>query len=266
MPDRLPRVLAVPAALIRASLSAAMQYRSDFLFEGLTGLLRTVATVAALGLVYAHRTEVAGWSLHEALLVMALFLVMSSLVEAVLEPNLGAVVEAIRNGSLDLLLMKPADAQLLVSASRVAPARLWDALAGIGLAGWSVAQLPEAPGLLDWVAAAVLFACGLVAIYGLWLLAICTSFWFVRVDNLRFLLISVSDAGRWPLPVFAEWVRVLLVVVVPVGVVTTFPAMALRGSLSGTVPLVALAVALGFAVGSRWAWRRALASYTSASS
>ena len=101
---------------MRTSLSIAMQYRSDFLFEGLTGILRTLATVAALGLVYVHRTEVAGWTMPEAMLVMALFLVMSSLVEALFEPNLGAVVEAIRNGSLDLLLMKPADAQLLVSA------------------------------------------------------------------------------------------------------------------------------------------------------
>ena len=254
------------AALIRTSLSAAMQYRSDFLFEGLTGILRTVATVAALGLVYVHRTEVAGWTMPEAMLVMALFLVMVSLVEAVFEPNLGAVVEAIRNGSLDLLLMKPADAQLLVSASRVDPARLWDCIAGVALGAWAVAQLPEPPGLLDALVAAVLFACGMVAIYGLWLMAICTSFYFVRVDNLRFLLISVSDAGRWPLPVFSEWVRVLLVVVVPVGVVTSFPAMALRGTWTPWVPLVAFAVAIGFAIGSRLAWRRALASYTSASS
>ena len=35
--------------------------------------------------------------------------------------------------------------------------------------------------------AGLMLACGLVAIYGLWLLAICASFWFVRVDNLRFL-------------------------------------------------------------------------------
>jgi len=263
---RAPRALVVPAALIRTSLSAAIQYRSDFVFEGLTGLLRTAATAATLGLVYWHRTEVAGWTLPEALLVMALFLVMSSLVEAVLEPNLGAVVEAIRNGSLDLLLMKPADAQLLVSASRVAPARLWDAVAGLALGGWAVAQLPTAPAPVDWVVAAVLFACGMVAIYGLWLLAICTSFWFVRVDNLRFLLISVSDAGRWPLAVFSDWVRVVLVVVVPVGVVTSFPAMALRGTWSPTVALVAIGVAVAFAVGSRIAWLRALAAYTSASS
>ncbi|MBW1879629.1 MAG: ABC-2 family transporter protein, partial [Deltaproteobacteria bacterium] len=115
----MPSALRVPAALLRVSLSTAMQYRSDFLFEALTGLLRTAANVGALLLVFLHRDQVAGWSMPEALLVMALFLLMNSLVQTLIEPNLGAVVEAIRKGTLDLLLMKPADAQLLVSLNRV---------------------------------------------------------------------------------------------------------------------------------------------------
>ncbi len=102
--------------------------------------------------------------------------------------------------------------------------------------------------------------------YGIWLMAICTSFWFVRVDNLRFLLWSASDAGRWPLDVFAGWIRFLLVVVLPVGVVTTFPAMALRGTWSWGLVATGVAVGLGFLLASRLAWNRALGSYTSASS
>ena len=262
----MPDLLRVPVALVRVSLASAMQYRSDFLFEGLTGLLRTAATVAALLLVFVHREEVAGWTLPEAMLVMALFLAMSGLIHALVEPNLGAVVEAIRLGSLDLLLMKPADAQLLVSLRKVAPAQLWDLVAATAVGAWALARLEYTPSLADVLVAIGLFGAGMAALYGLWLLAICTSFWFVRVDNLRYLLMSVSDAGRWPLPVFAGWVRVLLTVVVPVGVVTSFPAMALRGTWSGWTVLVAAGVAALFLVGSRWAWKRSLAAYTSASS
>jgi ABC-2 type transport system permease protein len=251
---------------MRVSLSTAMQYRSDFLFQAFTGLLRTAANVAALLLVFLHRDEVAGWTMHEALLVMALFLLMNSLVQTLIEPNLGAVVEAIRKGTLDLLLMKPADAQLLVSLNRVAPAQAWDGLAALALGGWALSQLPTPPTVLDVVVAVGLLVCGMVAIYGLWLLAISTSFWFVRVDNLRFLLMSVSDAGRWPLAVFAGWVRVLLTVVVPVGIVTSFPALALRGAWSGSLLVFAAATATLFVLASRWVWKRSLAAYTSASS
>lgn len=251
---------------MRVSLSTAMQYRSDFLFEALTGLLRTGANVAALLLVFLHRNEVAGWTLPEALLVMALFLLMNSLVETLIEPNLGAVVEAIRRGTLDLLLMKPADAQLLVSLNRVAPGQAWDGLAAIALGAWAILHLPTQPTVLDAIVALGMLACGMVAMYGLWLLAISTSFWFVRVDNLRFLLMSVSDAGRWPLVVFAGWVRVLLTLVVPVGIVTSFPALALRSAWNGSLLLFAAATAVLFALVSRWVWQRSLAAYTSASS
>jgi ABC-2 type transport system permease protein len=102
--------------------------------------------------------------------------------------------------------------------------------------------------------------------YGLWLLAICASFWFVRVDNLRYLLWSVTDAGRWPITVFSGPIRWALTVAVPVAVLTSFPALAIRGRWDATLLAVAVATTLAFVVGSRIVWRRSLASYTSASS
>ena len=260
-----PRIVVIIGALLRASLLTAMQYRADFLFDGLTGLLRTAATVAPLLLVYEHTDQVLGWGWADALLVMALFLLMQALVGGIVEPNLGEVVEAVRTGTLDLVLMKPVDAQLLVSFRRLAPSAIWDLVAGIGLGAWAVAHI-GAPSGADVVVMVVMLVSGLAAVYGLWVLVICTSFFFVRVDNLRFLLGSVTGAGRWPITVFRGWVRWVLTIVIPVGVITSFPAMALRGTWD--LPLVGIAVTTGlvFAVGSRWAWRRSLASYASASS
>ncbi|MBN2798543.1 MAG: ABC-2 family transporter protein [Deltaproteobacteria bacterium] len=247
------------------SLLIAMQYRSDFVFNGLTGLLRTAALVGPLLLVFQHRETVSGWTGPEATLVMALFLLLSSMTGALMEPNLGAVVEHIRRGTLDLVLLKPADAQLLVSLSRVEPSRLWDLPAALLLGGWALAQMP-APSPWGVIGAIIAVLSGLAAMYGLWLLAICTSFYFVQVDNLRFLLMSASEAGRWPLSLFSGWLRVVLLVAVPVGVVTTLPAELLRGRGSWEMVATAVAVGTGFLVVSRLAWRRALASYTSASS
>lgn len=255
----------VPLALIRASLMVALQYRGDFAFELLTGVVRTAGRVLPLLLVYGHTTSISGWSADEAMLVMGFFLLMTAFHEGLMEPNLGEVVEAVRQGTLDLWLLKPADAQLFVSIRRVDPAYLWDLFAAFAVLGWASWRV-GVPSPLDALVAGVLLLCGLSAMYGLWLLAICTSFWFVRVDNLRFLLLSVADAGRWPLSVFTGWVKLLFVAVVPVALVTTFPAEALRGSWGAPLVAVAVCVALAFLVGSRLAWTRALASYTSASS
>lgn len=255
----------VTGALVRTSLMTGLQYRADFVFDSLTGALRTAATAAPLGLIYLHIDQVMGWTLPDAALVMALFLVMEGLLGGLVEPNLGEVVEAIRTGNLDLVLMKPADAQLLVSLRRVAPAHVWDVLAGLALGAWALAQgtPPSAP---DVAVAVSMLLCGLASMYSLWLLAICASFFFVRVDNLRFLLWAATDAGRWPIPVFNGWVRWFLTIAIPVAIVTSFPALALRGDWDRGLVAVGLGTSAAFVSGSRCIWRRALASYTSASS
>jgi ABC-2 type transport system permease protein len=253
-------------ALMRVSIMTALQYRSDFLLQAITGALRTFGAVAPLLLVYHHTNVVAGWTADEAMLVMALFLVLSGYQGTLLEPNLGEVVDAIRTGSLDLWLMKPIDSQLLVSFRRVDPASIWDVIAGIAVGAWALRRLPELPSGADFAVAAFVMGCGLVAMYGLWIIAISTSFFFVRVDNLRFLLMAVADAGRWPLQVFSSWVRLILVIVVPVGVVTGLPADALRGAWSFQTALVGALVGFGFLLAARTAWTWSVRYYTSAAS
>lgn len=264
MPEALRQARAI-RALLGVSLATAMQYRSNFIIEMVVGLLRDVARAAPLALVFWHRDDLGGWELPHALLVMAFFFFMSGIQSGIFEPNLGEAVDSIRTGTLDLLLMKPVDAQLLVSLRKFTPAALWDITAGGFLAAVALYEL-GLPSPVDLVLAVGLFGTGVVAMYGLWLLAICVSFFFIRVDNLRFLLWSISDAGRWPIDVFTGAARFLLTALVPVALITSFPADALRGSWSLSTLLVAATVSLGFLVGSRWAWNRSLANYTSASS
>lgn len=263
--DAVRAALRTVGALVRTSLMTGMQYRSDFLFDSLTGVVRLAATTAPLWLVYRQVSDVGGFSSDEALLVMALYFLMEGIVAGVIEPNLGEVVEAIRTGALDLVLLKPADAQLLVSLKTVAPAHLWDVLAALVLGGWALLHVP-APAPLDVAVAGLLLLCGLASMYGLWLLAICASFVFVRVDNLRFLLASVADAGRWPITVFSGWVRWLLTVAVPVALLTSFPALAIRGRWDAELLAIAFGTTALFVVGSRIVWRWSLARYASASS
>jgi ABC-2 type transport system permease protein len=259
-------VLRVIKALLRVSLMTAMQYRSNFLLNGVTGVFGALGTIAPLYLVFRHTDAIGDWSFPEAALVMALFLVLQAFHGGIMEPNLGAVVEQVRQGSFDLVLLKPADTQILVSLSRVDPAHLWDLVVAVALGGWGLWHLHVAPGPLDVLVATALLAAGLAAMYGIWIFAICASFFFVQVDNLRYLLMSVSETGRWPVTVFAGWVRIVLTILIPVGIITTFPAMAIRGTWTLETLVVALVTAAAFLIVSRIAWWRSLAAYTSASS
>ncbi|MBM4392865.1 MAG: ABC-2 family transporter protein [Deltaproteobacteria bacterium] len=255
----------MPLALARVAVMAAMQYRASFLAEMAVGVLAAAGVAAPLFLVYAHVPAVAGWSFEEALLVTAFFLAYNAFVAGIIEPNLGAVVDGVRVGQLDYMLIRPVDAQLLLSFQKVAPAAAWELLASLAVGGVALSRLgPPTP--MHALAALAMLGSGVAATYGLWLLVTCTSFWFVRVDNLRFLLGAITDAGRWPIGVYSGWVRIALTTVVPVALVTSYPAMALLGRLDLELALGSVAVAAASLIVSRLVLLRALAHYTSASS
>lgn len=259
------RLLGVLLALARASLMTAIQYRSNFVLEFFVGAGNAALGVLPLIFVFDHAATLSGWTLPESLLVTAFFLLLSGLVGMFIEPNLSSVVEGVRTGALDYMLLRPVDAQLLASARSLAPARVWEVGAGLGVGAYALHQLPT-PGLAQIGAAVVLVAAGLAAIYSLWVVVICLSFWFVRVDNLRYLLSAVTDAGRWPVTIYQGWVRIALTVVVPVAIATSYPALALLGRLDPGTAAQGLAVgALALGV-SRVLWKASIRRYSSASS
>ncbi len=259
---RLPEVL---SALARVALMNALQYRASFFVDFFVGSGNVVAILLPLAVVFGKTDSVAGWTWDQSLLVTGFFLMMSAVMGGLVEPNLGAVVEGIRQGQMDYILLKPVDAQLVASAQRVAPAKLWDGLSALVVIAWGLHGTGW-PGFGPITAAFCLMIAGVMAMYSLWLLVICLSFWFVRVDNLRYLLGAVADAGRWPVDIYSGVARVFLTVVVPVALASSWPAMALLGRLDLALVVQAIAVSLGGFAFARWSWKRALASYTSASS
>ncbi len=262
----LRRNLRIIGQMLKTSVEAQAQYRVDFISQLVLALFWAVWHVAPLWIVFELRDSIAGWTKPEAMLVMSAFLVLKAMLEGLITPNLLQLVEGIRTGTFDFVLLKPADAQLLVSFGKVLPAKLVDLLTGIGLAAWSIRALDPAPTLTQVLVGALMLLAGAVAIYALWLAVICTAFWWVKVDNITFLFTSVFDAARWPIAVFRGWVRIVLTYVVPVALMTSYPALAIMGKLSFEAGVSAWGLALGLLLAARWVWSRALASYSSASS
>lgn len=251
---------------LRASTVAAMQYRVEFVVGGVLALFWASWSIVPIVVVFQGRRAVAGWSFEEALVVVGWFTLMKGVLEGAVNPSLSAVVDAIRKGTLDFVLLKPADAQFLVSTTRFAPWRAADVLGGLALFGIAFHRLGRVPSPGAVAVAMLLLASATLVLYSLWILAVSAAFFVVRVDNLSFLFQSIYDAARWPVDVFRGLLRIVFTFVVPLALMTTYPALALLGKLDAPHAVEALAVALGFAVIARIAWLRSIGHYTSASS
>jgi viologen exporter family transport system permease protein len=251
---------------LRASLQLAMQYRADFLIGGLMALFWLFWNLVPMVVVWRTRPSVAGWTFPEALLVVAWFTLLRGLLEGAVQPSLLAVVEHIRKGTLDFVLLKPADAQFLVSTSRFEPARSLDVIGAIGLMVWALRTLGRSPSAAQIATAFLLTLASAALLYSLAILVVSAAFWVVRLDNLIYLFNSIFDAGRWPRSVFRGAWRLLFTFVIPLALMTTYPAEALLGRLAPSTLGLALAGTVLFALGSRFLWLRAIGHYTSASS
>jgi ABC-2 type transport system permease protein len=255
---------------LRTSVLTAMQYRTDFVVRGLLAVLWMVVTLVPLLVVFGARRQVAGWSFPEALVVLGWFTLLHAVLEGAVSPSLTAVVEHVRHGTLDFVLLKPADAQFLVSTAKFEPWRAVDFVGALLIFGYAFRELGRAPTATGVLVGLVFFVLAMLILYSIWILVVSASFWVVKVDNLSYLFGSVLDAARWPIDVFngvfRGALRIVFTFVFPLAVMTTYPAQALLGTLTVTRAAGALVGGLAFAVVARAVWMRALALYTSASS
>lgn len=250
---------------LRTSSLLALQYRYDFLIEGGISLLYTITALAPLWVIFERREEVVGWSFAEALLVVGWFTLLQGVLEGAINPSLTTVVEHIRKGTLDFVLLKPVDSQFLVSTAKFLPWRIGNVVSAIVIFVYAFERVGwPAPGAV--AEAALLFACAIAVLYSLWIIIVSAAFYVVKVDNLTYLFASIFDAARWPIGIFRGFLSLLFTFIIPLALMTTFPAQALLGTLELRTLLSSVAGALAFVVASRWIWLLAIRGYTSASS
>lgn len=251
---------------LRISASSAMAYRSDFLMQGLMEVAWMALVLLPLLVLYDGRDSVAGWDQPSALILMAYFIGLRGILESIVSPSLVNMVERIRSGAFDYVLLKPVDAQVLISTSHFEPWKIVDVLGALALLVYAFVLRGEPPAPLHLAAGILMFCSGIVAMYALWILCASASFWVVRLDNLMYLLGAIFDVARWPVHVFSGLWRVVFTFVLPVALMTTYPALAMLGRITPAAALGTIGGSLALLALSRLVWRAAIRSYTSASS
>jgi len=258
------RYLTLFSIQIKAAVLLSMQYRVDFLIQGVMALFWCGTALVPLLVLFSQRPGVAGWNAPEALIVVGFFMALKGFLVGVIQPSLSNVVEHIRKGTLDFLLLKPADAQFLLSTSKLDLPRIVDVLAGASLVVWALTRIARPPTASDIALSLLSLLCAIVILYAIWIMIVSLSFHVVKIDNLSHLIVSTFDAARWPSSVFRGALSFLFTFVVPLTLMTTYPALALLGRLTGFNVATSLGVSAVFFFASRRVWLRSIRSYTGA--
>lgn len=259
------RLLRLFGTFVRIGALNELQYRANLVIQLVQSAIQLGTGLAVLALVFTQVQQLNGWSQSELLAVMGVYTLVGGVIGTFIQPNMERLIGDVRQGTLDFVLTKPDDSQVLVSVREVRIWRLVDVVLGLAILVIAGGQLGTSLGPVSAVAFLVALGLGASMVYCFWLILTTAAFWIVRMDELVELFAGLYQSGRWPVTIYPDWLRVGLTFLVPIAFAVTVPAEALTSRLSADTLAGAAAFAAGLLVFTRWLWRTGLRRYSGAS-
>ncbi len=255
-------------SFMRASTQQAMAYRANFFIRILNSLLNLAAGAVGIWVLFSQVKQLHGWDMPSALVLLGVYLTLQAIHGLFISPSFEALAGMdgeIWKGTFDFTMLKPLNKQFFVSV------RVWQifalldlvlALVVLGLGIYWMGQMLTWVNLLRF---ALALAGGLSILYAVML--IFTALVFINPGFLfTWLFNNLFQLARYPVNIYPGWLKLVLTWVIPVGLMTTIPAQALKGDLTDGWLLVEVLFALGLLLLSGWVFKRSIRRYASASS
>ena len=248
------------------ALAVQLEYQVNILLELLAMAASLIGSVFILSLFFTDGRALSGWSWESALVVQGVYTLLDGVTNSWLRPNLGALVNYVREGTLDFVLIKPIDSQFWLSTRTFAPSGVPEIFLGLILIFWAAQKAGAQFNISSICLTSVMILVGVVILYSLWFLIAATTIWFVKTWNATEVLRAALASGRFPVAAYPPLLRLVFTFLIPVAFLTTIPAEVILGRSLTPMLFFGFCVALTSFSLSRVFWHFALRHYTSASS
>ncbi len=259
------RYIALLRRFLQLNILRELAYRGNFYTQIFQSLLSLGFGLLGLAVIFGHTSTLNEWHPAQILVLLGVYQLVGGVINLIIQPCMQQLMREVHQGTLDFTLLKPEDAQFLVSIRQLQMWKLCDIVLGLAVVGIALAHPGAALGAGQVLTFLVALVAGGCIVYSFWLVLATCSFWFVHVENILVIFQDLYQAGRWPVSIYPSWLRWTLTFLVPVTVATTIPAQALIGQLAWSTLLGVVLFALLALVLSRRFWLFGLRHYTGAS-
>jgi ABC-2 type transport system permease protein len=250
----------------RTNLLTMIEYRANFFLWFAFTIVYHGTALAALWVTLYQFPSLAGWNFKETAFLYSLWM-LGHAINNTFFFGAGNVADFIREGRFDRFLVRPLDPlfQVVTVPQQIWPDELILAItyfivivpfSGVAVNATLILFVPFVAvggGLID---------------FGITLAIGTLSFWFIRIDTLRWVVMSLEqDFSRYPIGIYTRGVQLILAFVFPFAFMNYFPATFLLHksetalSLSPQVGLLAPLVGLCWFAASYAFWRVGLNHY-----
>jgi ABC-2 type transport system permease protein len=260
------KYLNIYRALLRLNFSALVVYRANVINNIVGSTVWGVFSLASIFLLTARTTSVFGWTRYEILLLSGVYGLFMGIYHTLFSRNFERLTYLIRLGMLDAILTKPVDSQFLVSTSIINYSGIIRILLGSAFTWYIISAAHIAVTLPIIGVFCIGIVIGLLLLYSLWFIVATLIIWYPDLSNLIEFLYSTSGIGRYPREMYMNVNQFLFLFILPLTFMIIAPTKILLTKLTVFDALGLLIFAGVFFAGSRFFWKFALRSYTSASS
>jgi ABC-2 type transport system permease protein len=260
------RYLRLYAHMVRFSFSRAMEFRVDFFFRVFMDALWYAVHLVFFGVIFKETQALGGWTWDQTLVFVASMFVMDAIQMTLFSNNTWWFPTIVNRGDLDYYLVRPVSSLFFVSLRDFAANSFLNLLLAIGIFAWALARYPEPLGALRITVFVLLLLAGVYLFYLLSMVFLIPVFWMQSRTGLREVFWSLERFGLRPHGIYHGWVRRVLVSLLPLALLCSYPQLALYEGNLLRVVLHTAAVVVGASFVVAWMWRRGLRAYASASS
>ena len=259
------RYLKIYLVAIKNHVASRLAYRVDFFM----GMIITIASELLLplltALIYRSGTAFPGWSYHEALLLQGIFITFRGASYALFFGMTGTVMSNVREGTFDLIMIRPAPAVFLSVAISFSLDDVGVFLSGVAIFIFVAIKVHVILTLTGFAWFVLMFLASITVMFGFTLMMSATMFKWVGNSRIYEIFESIAGFGRYPATIFPGIFRVLVTFVFPVAVLGSLPAAVFLGKQSADpVQLMLLILSCGgFLVFGYIIWRVMIRSYIS---
>jgi len=261
------RYLSIYAECVKTAIAKALTYRLNFLLSlaitiGYNALFPLVSI-----LIYRSGSSFPGWDFYEVLLMQSIFILSQGFASMMFNNVLWTTMQHIREGSFEIVLLKPLNPLFFLVASNFDPESIGLIIGGGFLFAFSLSQTgidAAAAGYAVVIAQfLLLFAAGFSVMAGMNMIMAATSFKWVGNSRIPEIFDSVMTFGKYPVTVFPKVIQGIAAFVIPVSMIGFFPAAALLGKLEPSA-LLAVIPCVVFMVFGIWLYSRMVKLYEGA--
>ncbi|MBX7144255.1 MAG: ABC-2 family transporter protein [Oligoflexia bacterium] len=260
------RYLRLYASLVRFAASTAIVFRADFWCRILMDIAYYATMIGFFAAVFQHTDTLGGFSVPQARVFVAMFLVLDSFHMTVYGTGVYSILQLVRKGDMDYYLLRPVSTLFLVTLREFSLASLLNLSIGLWLLYSAIASYPQQLQPSSIIYGLFLLLNGTFLFYILRVLFIVPVFWTISGDGIMGMFYALRDAAERPHRIYPRVLRIVLMTIVPFALMASVPAELMFRPFEWSSFLLICAVTLCSFLMMLVVWKRALRAYGSASS